>query len=136
MSWVRIPPWSKFFSLTREVPDTVNSFNCIRGIACIGMDLFFVSVDIDECEVKNKCGAEIATCRNTNGSYECICKNKGYEYKKAERSCVDIDECEKKPCGENMDCQNSLGSYRCDCPSQYIKKGNICVGGFYIFISF
>ena len=139
MSWVRIPARSKKFSLTREVPDTVNSFNCIRGIACISTDLFFVSVDIDECEDKNSCPDKITTCRNTNGSYECICKNKGYEYKKAERSCVDINECDKDPwpCGENMTCHNSQGSYRCVCTlKNYTEKGNVCVGEFYIFISF
>ena len=103
------------------------------------MDLFFVSADIDECEDNSTCPDETATCRNTKGSYECICKNKGYEYKKAERSCVDINECDKDPwpCGENMTCQNSQGSYRCDCTlKNYIGKGNACVGGFYIFISF
>ena len=33
--------------------------------------------DVDECEVAEKCSASKANCVNTEGSYQCICKD-GY----------------------------------------------------------
>ena len=92
---------------------------------------YFVSVDIDECkETPNKCVDESATCKNTIGSYECVCKKTGYKYNPTARQCLDIDECKKNPCTDkNMICKNTQGSYSCECKPHYRKAGNTCKGG-------
>ena len=98
---------------------------------------FFVSVDIDECSNSNFCGDENATCQNTVGSYECICKKDGYEYDRANKSCVDIDECEKGPgCGKNAICKNNDGDFSCLCQPDQRLKGNDCEGGCFILFLF
>ena len=35
---------------------------------------FFLALDVDECSIANECHHN-ATCHNTKGSYNCICKN-------------------------------------------------------------
>jgi len=66
-------------------------------------------------------------CSNVEGSYicdcldtfvkdpktkECVCAD-GYE--NSDGVCVDINECDDDPCGENEVCNNGVGSYLCDC---------------------
>jgi len=40
------------------------STNCAPNYACV--------IDIDDCQAVNEC-SDGADCRNTNGSYECVC---------------------------------------------------------------
>ena len=106
----------------------------------------FVS-DIDECfEEPGSCLSEDnRKCKNTNGSFECICAD-GYEEdssgacvgKSTQDSnsyaldlilyCTDIDEClaETDLC-EQM-CINTPGSYDCSCDDGYTEDGFNCTG--------
>lgn len=34
----------------------------------------FIIVDIDECAIKQPCNSQNAICKNTVGSYKCVCK--------------------------------------------------------------
>uniref|UniRef100_A0A672H6I1 Fibrillin-1 n=1 Tax=Salarias fasciatus TaxID=181472 RepID=A0A672H6I1_SALFA len=71
-----------------------------------------------QCLDRNEC-QEIPTvcnpgeCIDTLGSYRCICPN-GYKTTRDQSMCVDVDECERQPCG-NGTCKNTVGSYNCLC---------------------
>ena len=81
--------------------------------------------DIDECaEGLHYCSAH-ATCRNTIGSYECIC-NPGY--RGDGRVCYDIDECADGThgCSQYATCYNVPGSYNCVCNQGFIGDGRTC----------
>ncbi|XP_078593157.1 uncharacterized protein LOC144871519 isoform X1 [Branchiostoma floridae x Branchiostoma japonicum] len=68
--------------------------------------------DINECELfNNPCNNAI--CRNTPGSYVCICPD-GYFLNEQELTCTDINECAQFPCGSGT-CLNLPGSYECSC---------------------
>ena len=42
-------------------------------------------------------------------------------------TCLDIDECENDPCGQNEDCFNNQGSFRCYCSIGYVENDeNFC----------
>uniref|UniRef100_A0A3Q3APW3 EGF-like domain-containing protein n=1 Tax=Kryptolebias marmoratus TaxID=37003 RepID=A0A3Q3APW3_KRYMA len=59
-------------------------------------------------------GSQTGTsCIDTVGSYRCICPN-GYKPTRDQSMCVDVDECERQPCG-NGTCKNTVGSYNCLC---------------------
>lgn len=83
--------------------------------------------DIDECAQTGLCEHN---CVNIWGSYRCSC-NQGFTLNRDNRTCTDIDECErfkdKRLCIGT--CKNVPGSYRCECPPGY-KLGNdgrVCV---------
>ncbi|XP_066279380.1 latent-transforming growth factor beta-binding protein 1-like isoform X1 [Branchiostoma lanceolatum] len=68
--------------------------------------------DINECKLfNNPCNN--AMCRNTPGSYVCICPD-GYFLNEQELTCTDINECAQFPCGSGT-CLNLPGSYECSC---------------------
>ncbi|XP_019633556.1 PREDICTED: latent-transforming growth factor beta-binding protein 4-like [Branchiostoma belcheri] len=68
--------------------------------------------DINECDLfNNPCNN--AMCRNTPGSYVCICPA-GYFLNEQELTCTDINECAQFPCGSGT-CLNLPGSYECNC---------------------
>lgn len=73
--------------------------------------------DINECQT-NPCG-ENAICKDTVGSYTCVCKEDytGDPY----RGCTDINECVtlEKPCGAHAICENAVPGYNCICPQGY-----------------
>lgn len=74
--------------------------------------------DIDECvQIPGLCEQN---CVNIWGSYRCSCKP-GFTLNSDNRTCTDIDECEKfidsKLCIGT--CQNTPGSYTCTCPQGY-----------------
>ncbi|XP_072394883.1 uncharacterized protein [Diabrotica undecimpunctata] len=75
-------------------------------------------VDINEC-VRDP-GICEHNCINILGLYRCSC-NKGFTLNRDNRTCTDIDECERfkdrKPCIGF--CKNVPGSYRCECPPGY-----------------
>ncbi|XP_053192631.1 thrombomodulin-like [Scomber japonicus] len=66
-------------------------------------------VDIDECKEKSPCTGEGEECENTEGGYQCVCKD---EYVKEDGVCVNVSICFK--C-EHMDCQKLNGIYQCVC---------------------
>lgn len=71
-------------------------------------------VDIDECERQTHDCPPNSDCKNTEGSYECICRP---GYRKVNDICVNIDECAEgtHTCAENQDCIDTDGSYICKC---------------------
>lgn len=76
--------------------------------------------DINECE-NNPCAAD-AECVNTDGSFECRCKD-GYELDPI-RGCGDVNECLRSDtCATNAKCINVPGSYKCICPQGFIGQG-------------
>ena len=60
----------------------------------------------------------MATCKNTNGSYDCICQDgfsgDGYD-------CKDVNECLKNNggCSPDARCINTIGSHRCICDNGF-----------------
>ncbi len=87
--------------------------------------------DLDECQSNdlNNCH-EMATCTNTEGSFECNC-NAGWEGSGVQ--CIDVDECDSgdAECHANADCTNTDGGYTCDCQDGYIGDGMTCSGKCY-----
>jgi len=77
-------------------------------------------IDIDECSELHYtvCPKHESICLNTPGSYRCLCKE-GFESSGGgeQTSCVDIDECARRPgiCGQDGICLNTYGSYKCRC---------------------
>ncbi|KAH9488616.1 hypothetical protein Btru_061289 [Bulinus truncatus] len=74
--------------------------------------------DIDECASDVSPCTQLSECKNTPGSFYCLCPT-GYEMinggtNGAGGTCVDIDECVKSnPCDQR--CTNIVGSYHCSC---------------------
>ncbi|XP_040270595.1 adhesion G protein-coupled receptor E5 [Bufo bufo] len=110
------------------------SFPCIPGYK----EEIGECVDILECVTgDHMCGAN-SKCKNTRGSYYCMC-NAGYRkgnqtafcpYKDGkENVCTDIDECSENPgiCDFNKICKNTLGSYQCICKEGFVNISNSCV---------
>jgi MYXO-CTERM domain-containing protein len=79
--------------------------------------------DVDECAQDNACGSELGdnTCTNNAGGYTCACTD-GFTFEGAgpTLTCVDIDECQDDPCGENSTaCNNADGGFFCECADGY-----------------
>lgn len=94
--------------------------------------LYFL--DIDECLTNtHECSAN-SECKNTLGSYECIC---GPGYTGDGKVCTDINECQlgTHKCGQNAECQNLVGSYKCICNAGYSanKEKTACEGKIWNF---
>lgn len=108
--------------------------NSIGGFTCQCKENFsgdpYLSAgcsDINECNLDNICAPENSECINTQGGYQCKCKF-GYTGD-PNKSCVDINECDNKPCGPGAICINQDGSangngYYCKCPDKYIARGS------------
>uniref|UniRef100_A0A4W6C030 Fibrillin-1 n=1 Tax=Lates calcarifer TaxID=8187 RepID=A0A4W6C030_LATCA len=69
-------------------------------------------LDRNEC-IENPGICNPGQCIDTLGSYRCICPN-GFKTTRDQSMCVDVDECERQPCG-NGTCKNTVGSYNCLC---------------------
>ncbi|XP_077970402.1 uncharacterized protein LOC120328603 isoform X9 [Styela clava] len=84
-------------------------------------------VDIDECETgNNTCNETNQKCKNTEGSYECVCKD-GREL--IDGICKDIDECNtgNHTCnGTIEECKNMEGSYKCVCKVGFESVNGEC----------
>lgn len=81
--------------------------------------------DVDECAAGTANCNERSFCKDTEGSYQCECKN---GYKAAGEDCVDVDECEAgvHGCSEHAICTNTDGSYSCECMEGYQGDGKAC----------
>uniref|UniRef100_A0A8C9VFY4 Fibrillin 2b n=1 Tax=Scleropages formosus TaxID=113540 RepID=A0A8C9VFY4_SCLFO len=95
---------------------------CCRLIPCC---LSLCVTDIDECD-RQPCGN--GTCKNTVGSYNCLCFP-GFELTH-NNDCMDVDECSAlvgQVC-RNGQCINSIGAFQCLCFEGYelILDGKNC----------
>ncbi|MGH0176923.1 UNVERIFIED_CONTAM: hypothetical protein FKN15_073883 [Acipenser sinensis] len=81
-------------------------------------------LDIDECRYRY-CQH---SCVNSPGSFACQCEP-GFQLAGNNRSCVDIDECERDlhDCQPSQQCTNTPGSFTCTCPDGYRKISSECV---------
>ncbi|XP_035208935.1 fibulin-1-like [Stegodyphus dumicola] len=102
--------------------------------------------DIDECtRYRGQVCSSVSECVNTQGSYECICKE-GFRKADDGKNCIDIDECASSPNICQHTCNNVWGSYQCTCNQGYTLnsdnrschdideckmwegRGNLCIG--------
>ena len=69
-------------------------------------------VDVDECVEQQGLCPRPGTCKNTHGSFKCVCP-RGYRLDDSGTFCIDRNECEEDgdKC-DGSDCRNSLGSYK------------------------
>lgn len=70
-------------------------------------------VDVNECEEEDSCTGEGEECENTQGDFQCRCKDGFWD---DDGVCVDVSICER--C-EHMLCEKSNGVYGCECRSGY-----------------
>lgn len=73
--------------------------------------------DIDRCSLTPSiCGP--GQCVAVQTGYTCRCYP-GYQHNALQTHCIDVNECEDTPCGENARCVNTYGSYTCHCLSGF-----------------
>lgn len=51
-------------------------------------------------------------CTDTEGSYRCSCRQ-GWTLARDQHQCIDVDECESRPCSSEQLCVNTYGSHYC-----------------------
>ncbi|CAI8020296.1 Scavenger receptor cysteine-rich type 1 protein M160 [Geodia barretti] len=97
----------------------VNAIAATLKTKLVAKILMNVPMNISNC-------MENSVCKNTEGSFYCMC-NPGY-FCGEDGNCPDIDECEcgTHDCDENADCTNIEGSYMCTCIKGYIGDGRNC----------
>ncbi|KAK6636854.1 hypothetical protein RUM43_010518 [Polyplax serrata] len=72
--------------------------------------------DVDECDGDETPCERDKICRNSFGSFSCICRP---GFKMAESRCLDIDECSQTYDICSHFCHNTPGSFICSCPYGY-----------------
>jgi len=120
-----------------------NHGTCVNGDKKVHSDGYFCKCEsgwetsktrlcdqnVNECQLNtHKCSVK-STCKDTPGSYECVC-DAGYRLQKNNKfACVEIDECKenKDSCHANAVCTNTPGAYKCDCKPGYSGDGSSCV---------
>ncbi|XP_072401961.1 uncharacterized protein [Diabrotica undecimpunctata] len=117
-------------------PCRVSSSTCINLKGSFRCDCKegFQRKSPSECEDINECVRDPRLCEhncvNIWGSYRCSC-NQGFTLNTDNRTCTDIDECERfkdrRLCIGS--CKNVPGSYRCECPPGYKlgSDGRVCI---------
>lgn len=85
--------------------------------------------DVDECEGPLPVCSESQACRNTFGSFVCVCRL-GYVLGTIGNSitCRDEDECVtgRHRCSSHAQCVNTVGSHTCRCEEDYAGDGLSC----------
>ncbi|XP_078614309.1 uncharacterized protein LOC144883590 [Branchiostoma floridae x Branchiostoma japonicum] len=81
--------------------------------------------DINECTEDDTLCDDNAICTNTNGSYQCTCRD-GFAGNGV--TCSDVDECwyGSSDCHDHAHCHNQPGSYFCTCAAGYEGDGRTC----------
>ncbi|KAH3791857.1 hypothetical protein DPMN_145348, partial [Dreissena polymorpha] len=75
-------------------------------------------IDVNECAScaqGTSCPCKFGTCRNTHGSYECVC-SPGYEGRHCDSN---HDDCFPNMCQNGATCEDRTGAYVCKCPSGF-----------------
>ena len=80
-------------------------------------------VDVNECQEETDNCHQHANCVNTEGSFDCACKN---GFNGDGHTCEDIDECWFDPCDVNAECTNYDGGFKCECNQFYSGDGLSC----------
>ncbi|KAH0619971.1 hypothetical protein JD844_014452 [Phrynosoma platyrhinos] len=96
------------------------------GLEMVSSVQFVFSSDLDECSNGTHMCSPHADCKNTMGSYRCLCKE---GYTGDGFTCTDIDECsENVNLCENGQCLNAPGGYRCECDMGFLPSpdGKAC----------
>ena len=74
---------------------------------------YLLKLDVDECKEKHhNCDSSSSNCANTDGSYTCECKTGWQNRIGLDNTCIDVDECDTKPCKWKEKCVNSDGSFK------------------------
>ena len=74
---------------------------------------YLLKLDVDECkEEHHNCDSSSSNCSNTDGSYICECKTGWQNRIGLDNICIDVDECDTKPCKWKEKCLNSDGSFK------------------------
>ncbi|XP_071361814.1 nephronectin [Trachinotus anak] len=85
--------------------------------------------DVDECQRDADVCPLRQTCRNTFGSFVCVCRD-GFVMGtlKGSVQCRDKDECLTGShwCSRHAQCVNTDGSYTCQCLEDYFGNGHTC----------
>ena len=84
------------------------AYRCLCDAAWTGDNC---DVDVDECQDSSLFACKgYSTCKNTVGSYECVC-DVGYEM--ADGVCVNIDDCASTPCLNGGTCADGITAFSC-----------------------
>ncbi|PNI18364.1 FBN3 isoform 4 [Pan troglodytes] len=103
----------------------IGSFRCECPAGFNYNSILLACEDVDECGSRESPCQQNADCINIPGSYHCEC-TRGYKLSPG-GACVDIDECDRQPCG-NGTCKNIIGSYNCLCfPGFVVTHNGDCV---------
>nr|XP_015220808.1 PREDICTED: fibrillin-3 [Lepisosteus oculatus] len=134
----------------REIPgicangvciNQIGSFRCECPMGFSYNNILLICEDIDECNSGENLCQRNANCINIPGSYRCECSpgfklspsgacclcHNGFKATADQTMCMDIDECDRQPCG-NGTCKNTVGSYNCLCfPGFELTHNNDCM---------
>ena len=144
-----------FHQIWKHVKVSYLQFLLIKQYVC--NDNYFYA-DVNECKLKISNCHEHADCMNTEGSYECQCKD-GYQgngiictgissdsmismydalnHRSGWFLNLDIDECDTglHDCDKNANCNNTNGSFLCTCKESSFGNGKECKRKHYFLIA-
>lgn len=90
----------------------------------------FCETDFEGCADPSPCPVNCtdkaaAEHKSTKRAYTCVGCPTGLQMNSDATKCLDIDECQNNPCGNNSRCDNTEGSYECVCQNGFEKdSGN------------
>uniref|UniRef100_A0AAQ4R2Y4 Fibrillin-1 n=1 Tax=Gasterosteus aculeatus aculeatus TaxID=481459 RepID=A0AAQ4R2Y4_GASAC len=112
--------------ICEDIDECQNGPVCQQNAACLNLPGSYRceckpgyrSSPTGQCLDRNECLENPGVCNPGQcidfvGGYRCICPN-GFKTTRDQSMCVDVDECERQPCG-NGTCKNTVGSYNCLC---------------------
>ncbi|XP_053387245.1 fibrillin-1-like [Mercenaria mercenaria] len=116
--------WSYGFSCASNctcLPENTDKCDATSGLCLCktGWNGTKCESDINECETETVC-PDNSICKNSNGSFECICKD-GFNVTDL-GECKDIDECIENTDACSQNCTNTIGSFECSCEVGYFLE--------------